>query len=529
MKFCTLGYVPDRISSWPWWGKALAPFAAGAVMVPAMPPFGLWPGLFIGLSAFYVLLSTVGSVKQGFLYGWLFGFGYFLFGLSWIANALLVEGNQYLWAWPLAVAGLPALLAVFTALGAAMTVRLSRLRTAGGLYAFLFFMMLAEWLRGHIFTGFPWNLYAYGWASSLPMVQMVSLIGTYGLSLLTLFWACMVGFLYVWPQERNKKLILAGMVVLSMAGSFVYGHMRLNNNPTQFQDDVLVRLVQPNIHQEDKWNPEKADENFSTLVRLSEPTMENQNAKTLIIWPETAISQAYMTRSNPDATQAIQAMMDQYKAPAFLITGISRYERDALDKMRYFNSIVTLNAKLEAVSTYNKSHLVPFGEYMPLQRWIPLGPLAHYAGFTPGDGRQTLSIPGIGLFSPLVCYEIIFPGAVSDRTGRPDFIVNVTNDAWYGDSAGPRQHFTHAVFRAVEEGLPVIRAANTGISGIADPLGRVIVAHGLLHQSGDNSMLPAPLATPPLYVRTGDMLVWVTMLLLGTVFLFFSRKTLASI
>lgn len=479
-------------------------------MVPAMPPWGMWPALFLGLSLFYVLLCTAQKTRTAFLYGWLFGFGYFGAGLSWIGNALLVDGNEFAWVWPLAVAALPALLALFTAAACALSVRAADIKRPGGFILFIASLIASEWLRGHVFTGFPWNLYGYAWAGNLPMAQLASVGGIYWLTLLTTLWAALPGFLMVWTARPSFKILVLLVLALSMGTGFIYGTNRLENHPTVLRQDVIVRLVQPGISQEDKWNPAKGGDNFRKILSLSEAEKENESVATLIVWPETAMSAPLL--NNPSAAAALKGVLSQYGQTVYLLSGILRFDTGPDGKERYYNSLSLFDKDLREVEAYNKSHLVPFGEYIPWQDLIPLSPFASFSGFTPGDGPQTSLIPGIGGYSPLVCYEIIFSGAVTSAgQDKPGFIVNVTNDAWYGDSAGPRQHFAQARFRAIEEGLPVIRSANTGISGIIDPLGRIVAREDLFASAGQNVVLPAPLERIPLYGRTKDAVFFATL------------------
>lgn len=508
----------DKIAALPLPVKAFWAFAAGAVMVAAMPPWCIWPVLFIGLSAFYLLLSTVKTVRAAFGFGWLFGFGYFVAGLSWIGNALLVEGNEFAIFWPLAVAGLPVLLALFTASAAAFSVRLVPLNSFAGYLFFCGSLMIFEWLRGHAFTGFPWNLYGYAWAETLPMAQLASIGGIYWLSLATCLWATLPGFLLVWRHRRALKLFLVILLMADMGGAYLWGAHRLEAHPPAFHDNILVKVVQPHIPQADKWNPAKRAENFEKLLSLSGPGTANAFAHTLVIWPETAITSHALQDST--ARNAIKAVLRGYENNVYLLTGIMRVEAGDGDKRKYYNSLATYDRQLEPVHIYDKSHLVPFGEYIPFQRYIPLEPVVKFSGLEKGAGPQTLPLPGPDItFSPLVCYEIIFSGAITATQNRPDFIVNVTNDAWYGDSGGPRQHFVMAQFRAIEEGIPVIRSANTGVSGIIDPAGRIIARIRLGEYAQNSVKLPKTLAERPFFPILKDRLFF-AFILFFTIFSF---------
>lgn len=500
--------TPDRIRVCPAAIRCLLAFASGLLMVAAMPPWHLWPALIAGLGLLYALYTATQTARQAFALGWLYGFGYFLCGLSWIANALMVPGNPFAAFWPLAMAGLPALLAFFPAFSFWLARKFDKTqRTLSGFLFFVAALCLSEWLRGHLFTGFPWNLTGYTWDGVLPMAQLCAVTGIYGLSFLTILWMAAPGFLAAGIAPRRIKMFLLVFIIASAGSAFTYGTLRLSSSQTTFNNEFIVRIVQPNIPEQDKWDPEKTSENFYKLLKLSAAENENAKTTTLILWPETAVSDYLL--ANDTAAQAVREMLSAYTAPVYILAGILRHqdsETGREEDTRYFNSLAVFDRSLSMLTAYDKSHLVPFGEYIPLQKWIPLTPFVNFSGFVPGPGPQTIALPGLPSFSPLVCYEIIFPGAVIDPRARPDVIVNVTNDAWYGDSAGPRQHFAMAKFRAIETGIPVIRSANTGLSGAFDPYGRLIYTSKLFTDYGHNIYLPTPLESAPLYSHFSPML-----------------------
>lgn len=481
----------------------LLSIACGAVSVLALPPYNTWLTMLLGMSVYYALFSRLETARGAFICGWLFGFGYFGGGLWWIANALLVPGNEFRWVWPFAIAGLPAICAFFPAFASLACFRYADRRKIAGYIMFAASFALSEWLRGHVFSGFPWNTYGYIWAVFLPIVQVAALGGSYFLTLMTLFWVTLPGFLSVWQANRWQQASLVLMAVtIFVAGSW-YGHMRIQNSRAGFWDNLRVRIVQPNIPQEDKWNPDKVPANLKRMVDLSAPPRDRpESPTTLIVWPETALE--FDVLANETARGMIRSMMSQYKNNVFLLTGLLRLERDKDGKQQYFNSLAVLDRELNMRAVYNKSHLVPFGEYIPLQDYVPMKPFVQFQGFVSGKGPETLSVDGAPSFSPLICYEVIFPHAVVGKD-RPAWIVNVTNDAWYGDSPGPRQHFSQARFRAIEEGLPVVRSAETGISGVIDPIGRVTYHAPLNTMAVRNVGLPRPLPPTP-YARFGDLL-----------------------
>ncbi len=515
MSFERIREMMRDVPSWPAAVKVFLSFLAGACMVLALPPYNWWPCFFLGMSLFYIVVAHSTSGKTAFAYGWCFGFGYFVCGIGWIANALLVDGNDYAWAWPLAAAGLPALLALFTATASLLAVKYSDLKTLSGFALFLAAIMISEYLRGHILTGFPWNLYGYIWAETLPLAQLTSLAGIYGLSLLTLAGGAIAGFIVIWRHGLPAKGSLLGALLFLYGITYFWGHNRLQAHPTEIRNDLTIRLVQPNIAQEDKWNPDKLMANLGKLLELSTANDINNLMPTLIVWPETALTPRLL--QDEIAATAIKDMMRSYSQPVFLASGLLRSEhRQEENRRLYYNSLALFDRRLQPVGMFDKAHLVPFGEYMPLQDWIPLRPVAQYTGFESGHGPATLSIPiqTAPTFSPLICYEVIFSGALTPRDDRPEFIVNVTNDGWYGDSAGPPQHFAKTRFRAIEEGLPVVRSANTGISGVIDPLGRIIYQQPLLTAAGYNIILPNRLDNAPLNIHLKDRAFYIILAIL---------------
>lgn len=504
--------IRDRLLSLPFGLKLLLCLLAGVAMVPAMPPYGLWPLLFLGFTAFYIILTPLKGWRA-LAAGWCFGFGYFAYGLYWIANALLVPGNDYAWVYPLAIAGLPALLAFFPAV-AAVAARRWACGPLGNYVAFCAAFGLAEWLRGHVFTGYPWNMYGYAWADMLPVAQLAALGGSYFLTLATIMWVALPGYALTAAPRDGAHALLLGLVSfgLVMAGGFV----RMDMNQTRLREDIVVRAVQPNILQEDKWNQRKAFQNFERHLLLSMPREDGKDKTTVLIWPETAVP--FYLMNDASSQVALRGVLSEYEMPVYLITGLLRREAVAgapPEEARYYNSLVVLNRETQPLAVYDKAHLVPFGEYMPFQKLIPFGPFVQFDGFESGEGPRTLGIQSLPPFSPMICYEVIFPGGVVDRDGaRPDWLVNITNDAWYGDSMGPRQHFAMTVFRAIEEGAPAVRAANTGISGMVDPVGRIVYKADIFTEDGRNTALPFSLPRPTLFSKYGDSVFFITLLLM---------------
>ncbi len=482
-------------------------FALGALSVLAMAPYEYPIVLFLTLSSLYALLSSSAEGKWTFICGWCFGFGYFLFGLCWIGNALLVEGNEYAWAYPLALTVLPALLSFFPALALYLWRRLYSPRTFSGFLGFIACMSLFEWLRGNILTGFPWNLYGYTWAGFLPIAQIASLSDVYLLTALTICWASATGFLFVYKADAKRKTAVAACIVLTFISGCFYGFKRLQTPPA-FRDDISLVLVQPDISQAEKWTADLLPQHFNTHLDLTETeglTAPKTVKTTYVIWPETAIPLPFT--EHPDAKSMIAQTLQYYPEKAFLLSGaVTR----SLEGSGYHNSLVAYDRNGDIVRTFNKFHLVPFGEYMPLENILHLSPVVGFSGFKSGPGPQTLSLEDGFAFSPLVCYEIIFPGGVVAKEGpSPDAMINVTNDSWYGISAGPYQHFAQARFRAIEEGIPVIRVANSGFSGVIDPFGRVSAKTSLYEKKTLRTPLPVSAVKKkfPSYLSIGIVLL----------------------
>lgn len=464
---------PKTISTWTLF---LISAVCGLMSAFSTAPYHHWPLLMIGLATLSVIQFKLQKHWHGFISGWLFGFFYFTFSLSWIGNALLVDGNDYAWAWPLAVTGLPALLAFFTAFACYIGKKILQPNPLYFFFGLATLISLSELARGYIFTGFPWNLYGYTWGNNLALIQILHIGNVYWLSAITVFWAAGLGYIIAIRQQRRNVFTALMLILISFASIQGYGYWRLQSAQLTNSDTITIRIVQPNIAQADKWKRDKMNTHFSTLLDLSKPD-GNETQTTLIVWPETATN--FLFLNNEFALSQIRDTLDLYDNNVYLVTGALLRNKEDLPS----NSLLVLNKSAEIIHRYNKSHLVPFGEYIPFQDWIPIETVSGFSGFQRGDGPEVINIEDNFSFSPLVCYEILFPGNVVPDGKKPDAIINVTNDGWYGISAGPYQHYLKARYRAIEEGIPVIRSANTGVSGFFDSFGREIV-HLELSQRG---------------------------------------------
>lgn len=513
-----LSHGPDALRRLPPRRRVLAAMAAGGGLAVAMPPAHAFPLLWL---CFPVLLWTLQGARSrwgAFAVGWAFGFGFFVCGLYWIAFALTVDLATWGWLLPVAAAGLPAVLALFIGLA---TLAWSLLPGTGrGPAGALWLVLLwgaAEVARGTLFTGFPWNLIGYTWSGWLPVMQGVAVLGIYGLSLLTVAAALAPVAAAAATTRLGAVAMLLPMVLV--AGIGVWGAARMPSEPVDTVPGVMLRLVQPNISQADKWRPELRLRHLQDYIALSrQPPVDPARPPTHVLWPETAVP--FHLDLQPEAATLIGRA-----APpdGLVLTGVPRATVET--PRRYFNSFQAVAPDGTIVAIYDKAHLVPFGEYMPLRRWVPFEAIA--AGstdYSAGPGPQTVTVAGLPPVSPLICYEIIFPGAVTAAAGlRPDWMLNLTNDAWYGKTAGPHQHMAISASRAIEQGLPLVRVAGTGLSAVVDPYGRTTARIGLEERGIVDAGLPVAI-TPPLAARTHPLAGLVGIVAIFTIALYLTRR-----
>jgi apolipoprotein N-acyltransferase len=465
-----------------WKRSALAIFA-GAFAVLALPPFDFFAAAFVSFVLLVLLIEgAVAPPNAGPLrrimpavkIGWQFGFGYFLAGLWWLGNALLVEADEFAWAIPLAVLVLPAGLALFYALAAGLA-RVIWTEGVGAIAALAFGFGVAEWLRGFLFTGFPWNPVGHLAMPAPLLMQSASLIGVEGMNALAVLFFSLPAVLFL-GRHRRRGIFLLVLLAAAHAG---FGYYRLQDAVSDKKDGMLVRLVQPSVSQSEKWDDAARDRIFSKLLELSAAKpADGRKRPDLIVWPETSIP--FLLTERPDGYSAIAAALEDGQT---LLAGAVRQEGDRKsgEEVRYYNSLLVINDKGELIGASDKKHLVPFGEYLPLDdilRSLGLSEVVKIpGGFSPGATRRNIVLASGVKLNPLICYEVIFPNEITAGDGRADAMINVTNDAWYGDTPGPWQHLRFAQIRAVEQGLPLLRAANNGMSVSIDSYGQI--AEGL--------------------------------------------------
>lgn len=466
------------------WRRGLAAVMAGAFAVLAQPPYDFFAAAFISFPVLVWLLDgAAGSPGAGFLgrlgpafrTGWAFGFGYFLAGLWWIGNAVLVEADAFAWALPLAVVALPAGLAVYFGLAAAMA-RLCWKSELGRIAALAAAFGASEWLRGVLFTGFPWNPLGQMAMPTPILMQSSAVVGPDAMNALAVF---VFSLPALFSESRHRRLGLAAGLAL-VAAHAGFGLYRLSI-PIADAGTLALRIVQPSIPLTGAWTNAERDAVFARLIELTGRRDETGTATPeLVVWPETAVP--FLFAEKPEALSTIgEALADGQS----LLTGAVRAEGGVGggEDTRYYNALVAIDAAGAITDAADKVHLVPFGEYLPLPgllRTIGIDELvATVGGYSPAPSRRLISGPRGLTLLPLICYEAIFPAEVAADAGQADILVNVTVDTWFGDTPGPWQHLRQAQLRAVETGRPLIRAANSGITALIDSRGRLLDALAL--------------------------------------------------
>jgi apolipoprotein N-acyltransferase len=505
----------DSLSGWRRHGLLIG---LGLLAMLAMPPPHLWPLLFVALPGLILLIDRTRGVHGAFWTGWWFGLGHFIPGFYWIANSMLTDPWKFGWMIPIAVGGLAAFMAVYVGLAAGLARLLwtpgpARVLALGGAW------IIGEWLRSWVLSGFPWNLLGYSWAFSDQMMQIVAWTGSWGLSLITMVGCGLPALLLRWaPNAEDAPPLagkagwcaIAGLAALVLVWSI--GAARLSGASDDFVPGITLRLVQPSIPPAMKNSADRRLENLNRLLSLSlqDP---GRSGVTHVIWPESAVP--YLLERHADVRQAVARVVPP---EGLLITGAVRASPDGGNLEQIWNSALAVDGNGAIVASFDKFHLVPYGEYVPLRELFPFiskitpGSL----DFTAGPGPRTLHLPGLPPVGPLICYELIFPGEVADRSDRPQWLLSLTNDAWFGRSTGPYQHFASARFRAVEEGVPMVRAANAGISGVIDAYGRVQVRLELDAIGVIDHGLPAATPAPTVFTQFGNWTLLALLSVCGT-------------
>lgn len=516
------------------WRRAVIALLAGALGGLAMPPLGLWPVLFLSFPVAVWLIDGAvgyapGSVRsrlQGCyvaaLNGWCFGFGYHLAGLWWLGAAFLVEPDKFAWALPLGVVGLPAALALFTAFGFALA-RVCWFPSPLRVFTFAAALTVAEVLRGTLFTGFPWNVYGMALGQYLWPAQIASVVGLYGLTAITLLVGALPAACADLSSSPHKPIrwplaLSAGLLAVVIG----FGALRIPSTPSATVPGVKLRIMQPNTSQSARYDGDAGLDLLKSYIELSDratsPTTGGLADVTHLVWPESPFP--FILTTEPRALGLIARAL---AGRTVLLTGGIRVE-DPGRTARAFNSLFVIGRNGQITDTYDKVHLVPFGEYLPFERLLRTLGITQFVefpgGFAAGPARRTVSAPGLPPVQPLICYEAIFPGDVMPSradAGRPGVFLNITNDAWFGRTPGPYQHWAQARLRTIEEGVPMVRAANSGLSGVIDGYGRVLVVLPLDSVGVLDAALPRalPITIAGKHAFLAPFLLWLCIVLVG--------------
>ena len=487
----------------------IAGLVAGALAALAMPPFNWLPFAVVGIVVFVWLWDGAPTTRIALWRGWAWGLGHFAAGCYWVVEPFFVPPADFAPLGPPAVFGLAVVLGFLpaAAMAAAKWVAL-RWPYLTGRYRRLLLLAItwtiAEWLRGHLFTGFPWNPLGHVWILSTPLLQGAALFGVYGLGTIT--------FLILAAPAAGWRASAAALVVVG--GAFAAGLSIMPPEGTKLPvPGPIVRVVQPNIAQSEKWRRDSAEKHLQRLIDLSRsPGFDHLAA---VIWPETAVPFPVQPRS-----QILPILAAAVPPGGYLLAGaewVAEHPEDGV-----WNSLLVLDGRGVVRAHYDKVHLVPFGEYIPFHK--EFGSISTFVGrgsFDVGDGHVTLDPPGLPAFAPVICYEAIFPGEIVGPQTRPSWIVNITNDGWFGVSSGPYQHLASARLRTIEEGLPMLRAANTGVSAVIDAYGRVLQSLDMEREGIIDHELP-PARSPTLYSRWHD---WTLLILLVAIGLLAAVRT----
>ncbi len=504
--------------AWPL--RALMVLIAGGLASFLFQPTSWWWLLWPSCTLLLSQLRFETKKWRGFLFGWLFGFGMLMPSLYWISNAFLVEADRFAWAIPIVATALPAGLALFSGFAGLATVLLPVDKPIARWLMLGTAWVVGEWLRGWILTGFPWNLIGYAWSQQLVPLQLVSLTGIFGLSLISMLIASAPALLLDSHLPRRQRQQVATAITGLLIGWLGYGLLRLEQHPIALDPDFTVRIVQPAIEQKEKWADGAAERAAQRLVALSTGGSGfSQTAPVnLLLWPETAVHQ------DLQADPAFRYQLSRAVAPALktdghLLTGMVRMESLGMadlsrgsnaGTLAFRNSLGVVDSRGVLSDSYDKVKLVPLGEYVPyrayLERWnlsrLTPGPY----DFLPGQNDHLIRLSDGTKLVPLICYEVIFPDlqlrSYFAGPNPPRAMMAITNDAWFGNSAGPYQHLAMARVRAVEYGLPLLRAANTGISAIGDPLGRTLAILPLGQMGKLDGEVPK--AIPSFYAKMGE-------------------------
>ncbi len=435
----------------------------------SLPPFNFYLINFLTFNFFFIILVNNELLKNktnSFLYGWMFGFGYFISSLYWITISLTFD-SSFIFLIPIALILIPSFLAIFFAIP---TLIFSFFLKFNSFVLVLIFSILFgyfEFIRGTILTGFPWNLFVFSFSNKLSFLQSLSVFGTYGLNLICITFFLIPSILIL--KKKKFEIIISIILLLLFTSFFLIGKNRLTSKDesTLFNEGFVIKILSSNIEIERFYNTKKE---IKIVEQLLEQSKSDKDLPTIFIWPEGVLTSSFLK----DIKKYEDLFEKKFKKNDLIVLGINdiKYE----NKTDIYNSLVVLDNKLNVVSLYYKNNLVPFGEFLPLEKLLSRIGLTkvtnNYQSYSSGDKREIINIKNLRIL-PLICYEIIYSGELSSNNNY-DLIVNISEDGWFGQSIGSAQHFTHSIFRSIEEGKNILRSSNNGTSAIISPKGKIL-------------------------------------------------------
>ena len=508
----------------------IAPFFLGVITIFGFSPYNF---TFINFFSFPILLFLIFIIKKKtqtkyrkkksnryfFYLGCSFGFGFFLFGNYWISISLTHE-EIFKILIPFSLILIPLFLSLFFGLAILVAGSFSE-KNINFILFFSLIFSLFEFLRGNLLTGFPWNLMSYTWSWSIESIQILSLIGTYSLSLISITFFC-TPFIFFQNKILKKNFVFSLFLLIIFFSNYYYGSYKIDNTNYKFYENIGIKIISPNFSLKDYYTRSESDQ-LKRLIKISNP---QKNKKTLFIWPEGIFYQSNLQNLSLYKELFSKKFSDNH----LIVLGINNFVKtEDLKDRKYFNSLVIVNNKLEILNVYNKIKLVPFGEFLPLEKFLSKLGLKKitkgYTSFSSGDKRKVINLSD--KFSevsilPLICYEIIYSGKIKKKDQHPALIINISEDAWFGASIGPYQHYAKAIYRSVEEGVFIARSANKGVSGFIDPNGKSIKLLDT-SESGNVEYKMPQFAKPTVYSNYGNKIYFLIIFLYIFLILIFKK------
>ncbi len=508
----------------------IAPFLLGAISILGFAPFNF---TLINFFTFSVLLFLILEIKKKtqsryrkkkskryfFYLGCAFGFGFFLFGNYWISISL-THDEVFTNLIPVALLLIPLFLSIF--FGVAILI-IGNFSEKNFFFILLFSIIFSifEFLRGNILTGFPWNLISYTWSSSIETIQILSIIGSYSLSLISITFFC-IPFLFFQKKIIKKNFLFLLIFILIFLVNYLYGTYKINTKNYTFDENINVKIISPNFSLKD-YNNNSEISQLERLIKISDP---DKNKKTLFIWPEGIFYESYLQ----NISMYKDLFANKFSKNHLIILGINNFQKtNNSNKEKYYNSLVILNHELEIISIYNKINLVPFGEFLPFNNILSKIGLKKittgYNSFSSGDKRSLINLGSSfnkKTILPLICYEIIYPGQVKKKNQFPDLVINISEDAWFGESIGPYQHYAKAIHRSIEEGIFIARSANKGVSGLINPNGKSVKLLDISESGNVEYKMPEFYGTT-LYAKYGNKIYFLIIFLYILLTLFLKK------